>query len=147
MNIPENAIILGAREMCDLPDLSLTGVATRVDTGAQTSSLHVTQIHTKTVHGELHVTFVLPKLDYDLAQDAECEFPVSDVRYVKSSNGQSEKRYVIETLFQVGQWQWPIELTLSNRDAMTHPLLLGRQGMPKNVLVYPSQQYLIESSA
>lgn len=145
MNVPNNAIILGAREVCDLPELGVMGITTRVDTGAQTSSLHAINIHAMTVNGKLRVSFVLPKIDYDgLEYDMECDLPVLDVRRVKSSNGQAEKRYVIESLFQVGSRSWRIELTLSNRSAMTHALLLGRQGMPKDVLVYPSQQYLVE---
>lgn len=145
MNVPKNAIILGAREVCDLPELDVTGITTRVDTGAQTSSLHATHIHATTVNGKLRVSFVLPACDYDsLERDVTCDLPVKDVRRVKSSNGQSEKRYVIESLFQVGSRSWRIELTLSDRSAMNHALLLGRQGMPEDVLVYPSQQYLVE---
>ncbi|HEY1244764.1 MAG TPA: RimK/LysX family protein, partial [Hyphomicrobiaceae bacterium] len=65
-----------------------------------------------------------------------------DRREVKSSNGEIEERYVIETPIRIGERQWRIEVTLANRDMMTYRMLLGRQAIPRDGLVKPSASFL-----
>jgi hypothetical protein len=48
-------ILVGARETIDLPELGLFRIATRIDTGAQTSSLHVDHISENKETGMLHI--------------------------------------------------------------------------------------------
>ena len=63
-------------------------------------------------------------------------------REVKSSNGEREQRYVIETPIRVGDREWRIEVTLANRDMMSYAMLLGRQGIPRDGLVDPNASFL-----
>ena len=50
-------LILGALEICDLPDLQISDLHIRVDTGAKTSSLHVDNIEAETREGIEWVSF------------------------------------------------------------------------------------------
>lgn len=144
LTIDNSAIILGATELCTLRELGLSEINTRIDTGAQTSALHAIDIRSSKRSGVPWVSFTLPATDYDgLNEDIQCEHAVHDIRRIKSSNGQSEKRYVISVELTIGEHTWPIELTLSNRSAMTHPMLLGRQAMQGNVFVHPRKTYLL----
>jgi hypothetical protein len=43
----------------------------------------------------------------------------------------------------MGDQEWPIDITLTNREKMTYMMLLGRQGMADKVLVDPSQSHLL----
>jgi ribosomal protein S6--L-glutamate ligase len=63
---------------------------------------------------------------------------VIDHRTVKSSNGKSEKRYVISSQLELGRESWEIELTLANRDSMGFRLLLGREAMRDRILIDPT---------
>jgi hypothetical protein len=62
-----------------------------------------------------------------------------DERHVTASSGHTETRPVIRTEMRLGvragSPAWPIELTLADRRAMQHPLLLGRQALAIRVLV------------
>jgi ribosomal protein S6--L-glutamate ligase len=66
-----------------------------------------------------------------------------DKRIVKSSSGFREERYVIQTNLEIGNSNWVIEMTLTNRDSMGFRMLLGREAMSGRVMVDPEQQYLL----
>ena len=52
-------------------------------------------------------------------------------------------RYVIETTLIVGEANWPIEMTLTNRDNMRFRMLLGRRAMEGRILVDSGAYYLM----
>ena len=70
-----------------------------------------------------------------------CTAPVVDRRDVTSSNGEREKRYVISTPIRIGDREWQIEVTLTNRDAMSYRMLLGRQAIGGGILVDPASSF------
>ncbi|MGH1372795.1 MAG: ATP-dependent zinc protease family protein [Cellvibrionaceae bacterium] len=138
-------MIVGNIEVCSLPALGINDIGVRIDTGAKTSSLHVDNIAKIKKDGK-------PWLRFDIHPDIHnvdklfcCEAPLIDVRKVKSSNGVSEERYVIQTDFEMGDQQWMIEITLTDRSEMSYLMLLGRQGMSDKLLVDPSRTFLLNS--
>ena len=54
---------------------------------------------------------------------------------VKSSTGHAQKRPVIMTTVEVLGEEWPIEVTLANRDDMGFRMLLGRGAVRGRLLV------------
>jgi hypothetical protein len=77
----------------------------------------------------------------------QCQSLIHDVRTVKSSNGESQERYVIKTLLKLGRLSWPIEITLTDRSDMSNLMLLGREGMGDKILVDPAQSFLISDES
>ncbi len=75
-----------------------------------------------------------------------CRAPLVDKRVIRSSNGQVEERIVIKTPLRLGDQTWPIELTLTNRDAMGYRLLIGRNALADRFLIRPDASYLLEKS-
>jgi hypothetical protein len=61
---------------------------------------------------------------------------------VTSSSGHRSRRPVIRTRIQLLGQEWPIEVTLTNRDAMGFRMLLGRQAISRRFLVDVSKSYL-----
>lgn len=142
----ENKMLIGSIETCDLPDLGIFDLQIRVDTGAKTSSLHVDNIRRFKENGRPCVRFDIHPDIYNVQSTIEATAPLKDIRQIKSSNGESQERYVIKTTLALGDRSWPIELTLTNRSDMTYLMLFGRQGMGDKVLVDPSETFLVPSS-
>ncbi|WAJ68975.1 ATP-dependent zinc protease family protein [Catenovulum adriaticum] len=140
----KNKIIVGALEVCHLPKLGIKNLSVRVDTGAQTSSIHVDNLKKVTKKGKPWVEFDIHPNLYDVNEVTRCESSIKDIRWVKSSNGTRQQRFVIETDFQIGEQSWPILITLTDRSDMTYMMLLGREGMKDKILVDPAQTFLCE---
>ncbi|CAM2983312.1 RimK/LysX family protein [Vibrio mytili] len=140
-----NKIIIGNAEAICLPELGITHLEARIDTGAKTSSLHVDNIECFKKDGRFYVEFDLHPDIYHLEQVVRCTAPLKANRKVKSSNGTFEHRCVITTMMRMKDQQWPIDITLTNRENMTYMMLLGRQAMSDKVLVDPSQSHLLAS--
>lgn len=136
-------ITVGCLETCNLPELGIEDLQVRIDTGAKTSSLHVDNLKKIKKNGKPWVKFDLHPDIYHVEQVIKCEAALTDLRSIKSSNGDSEKRYVISSLFQLGSNSWPIEITLTDRSDMSYLMLLGREGMGDRILVDPSTTFLL----
>lgn len=140
-----NKPIIGSIENADLPELGIFDLQIRVDTGAKTSSLHVDNIIRYKKAGKPWVKFDLHPNIHSVEDVVQCKAPLQDVRRIKSSNGTSEERYVIKTLFTLGKQSWPIEITLTDRSDMSYLMLFGREGMSDKVLVDPSSTFLLDA--
>jgi ribosomal protein S6--L-glutamate ligase len=135
--ILENKLVVGWHEWCALPKLNLPAIKAKIDTGAKTSALHAFDIDHYCKNHKDYVRFYIHPVQANDDIMIRCKARVVDVRYVMSSNGHKEKRYVISTPLELGGECWDIEVTLSNRDPLTFRMLLGREAMGKHVIVDP----------
>ncbi len=145
MSIETQKLIVGSLETCDLPELGIFGLEIRVDTGAKTSSLHVDNLSKFQKDGRPWLKFDIHPDAYQTKKVITCETILHDLRRVKSSNGESEQRYVIQTTLNLGSDQWPIQITLTDRSDMSYLMLLGREGMGDRLLVDPSTTFLLSN--
>ena len=134
--------IIGWREWLALPDLSIPAIKAKIDTGARTSALHTFGLEPFELDGTLKVKFGVHPLQRRKDIEVFCLADVVDQRRVTSSDGQSEKRYIIRTAVALGELIWPIELSLTNRRSMRFRMLLGRAAISGLVLVNPAKSYL-----
>ncbi len=136
--------MIGWREWADLPDFEVERVNAKIDTGAKSSAIHAFRIREVVLDGVDHVEFYLHPVQRRKKPEVLCRAPVVDRRVIRSSNGQEEERYVIETQLRLGERVWKIELTLTNRDAMGFRLLLGRDALKRKFYIDPGASYLLE---
>jgi len=139
---PSLTLRVGWQEWCALPKLHLPAVKAKIDTGAKTSTLHAWDIHTSYRQGELYVHFSVHPLQRNVRLMRLCTAKVIDQRIIISSSGQKELRYIITTPLLLGlreQIAWEIEVSLTNRAAMSFRMLLGRDALGHRVLVYPGK--------
>ncbi len=133
--------IMGWEEWLSLPDLGVPAIKAKVDTGARTSALHAHDIEPfGPIDAPLVRFTVAPRArrsDIEIA----CSAKIVDRRDVMSSNGESERRYVILTRVAMGEREWPIEMTLTNRSSMSYRMLLGRQAIMSDMFVDPASSF------
>lgn len=135
-------VIIGRLEKITLPQLHIHNLPVKVDTGAKTSSLHVDNICEYSRDATPHVSFDLHPDTHQVKQSQHCHAPIKAIRKIKSSNGEIEVRYVIQTQIQLGAYSWEIEVTLADRSDMNYLMLLGREAMGKRFLVDPSKIFI-----
>ncbi len=131
--------VIGRREMVELPEMHLT-LCAKADTGARTSALHAEDIESFEEDGHLWVSFTTRSGGPDTPPHV-FRMHLHDRRKVRSSNGQEEWRYVIRTQLHLGELAFPVELTLTDRRNMRHPMLLGRRAL-RRLLVAPGAAFL-----
>jgi ribosomal protein S6--L-glutamate ligase len=139
---PSKPFILGWEEWVTLPELGLGAIKAKVDTGARTSALHAFYVEPFGPARARKVRFGVHPLPRRSDVVVECTASLIGRREVRSSNGEIEQRYVIETPIRIGERQWRIEVTLANRNMMIYRMLLGRQAIPRDGLVAPSASFL-----
>ena len=75
-----------------------------------------------------------------------CDLPLHGVKRVKSSTGTVEDRWVVETEIELGQTRWRALVTLTDRNEMGLPMLLGRATLRGRFVVHPGRSFLLTRS-
>lgn len=133
--------VIGWREWVQLPALLDLPIKAKIDSGARTSSIHAFGTRRFSERGAPWVEFMLHPIQRHALPEIACRAPVTDERWVRSSNGDAEKRLVIETMARLGATDWPIELTLASRDVMGFRMLLGREAIRRRFLIDPGRSF------
>lgn len=144
---PKEPLKIGWREWVGLPELRVSAIKAKVDTGARTSALHAYYIAPFRRSGALWVRFELHPMQRSEAMKVTCEARAIDERTVRNSGGGVERRYIIRTMLKLGEEIWPIELALTNRDQMGFRMLLGRTALEGRALIEPGRSYLLGARA
>jgi len=134
--------LIGWRETVALPELGISEIRAKVDTGARTSCLYAFDIQVCEGGDRPQVQFKVHPYQGDTEHTVATTAPLLEERHVRSSNGQAELRPVIQTLIRLDGQEWPIELTLTHRKSMEFRMLLGRQAMRGRFLVDSGRSFL-----
>jgi hypothetical protein len=135
-------LLLGWREWISLPELGLNLVKAKVDTGARTSTLHAFYVDSFNRRGERYVRFGVHPLQKRTDVVIHGEALVVDQRRVTDSGGHCEDRFVIRTRVVLPGHDWPIEVTLTNRETMLFRMLLGRTALAGRARIDPARSFL-----
>ena len=128
-------ITIGRIDKADFPELFLEDIDVKIDSGAYTSSIHCENIEEIIKNDVPFIKFKLLDPEHPLYNNKEFSTKNYKSKTVKSSNGISEKRFLVETEIKIFNEIFPIHLTLSERKDMKFPILLGRKFLNKKFVI------------
>ena len=132
-------LVIGRREWIALPDLGVSPLNAKTDSGARSSSIHAENVELSA--DEKTVRFTTTN---HYAETITCETPVARLARVKSSSGVARKRIFIQTTAVLaGGFTWSILVSLANRSEMRCPMLLGRRALSGYFLIDPQGAHLL----
>lgn len=112
----------------------------RIDTGAQTCSIHAEKISEKNIDGEKHVEFTT--LDEEGKPHRYLK-KVVEMSRVKGTSGIVESRYVVKMTLMFGKRELDVNVNLNNRKNLRHRFLVGRNLLLGDYIVDVSQSRLL----
>ena len=130
-----NPNIIGRVDKADFPKINLKRIRVKIDTGAYTSAIHCCKI--KEGDNTLSVVFLDP--DDPKYTGKTYVFKKYFKKSVKSSNGESEDRFVISTKIRFHRRLYSAEFSLTFRGDMRYPVLIGRKFLAENHFVVNPQ--------
>jgi hypothetical protein len=113
----------------------------RIDTGAETTSIHAENITLVEKDGKRYVRFSLK--DPGSGKDVEVEERLRRKVLIKQSEDEQERRYVVKLWITLGNLRSRIDVTLTDRDFLDYPLLVGRNFLIDAAIVDVSRQHLL----
>ena len=125
-----------------MPDLGVSEIKAKVDTGADNSSLHAFNIERFTDDGVDMVRYEIHPRQRKSKPVVHCVSEVVKERKVKNPGGRSELRPVIRTRIIVAGVELDALINLTTRDEMTFRMLLGRRTVRKKFVIDPGRSYI-----
>jgi hypothetical protein len=139
--------MIGRLELADFPVFGLEDVVVKVDTGAYTSSIHVATCEERiTSSGKVLVVVFLDESHPQFTGE-ERMFTSYRQKKVKSSTGQEQLRYFVNGSIRLGDLEYTTEFSLTRRNGMRHPILLGRKLLNRRFVVDPSRKNITRKSS
>ncbi len=123
--------ILGRYDRVDLPELGLSNIHAKIDTGAYSCSLHCSKA--EIVNKNLE--FILLDEEHPEFTGMKFSFKKFEQREIKNSFGEAELRFVIKTKIKIFKRLINAEFSLSNRGNLRFPVLLGRKILRQRFLI------------
>lgn len=133
---------IGWREWLALPSVGILAIKAKIDTGARSSALHAFDIEMFQRETKPMVRFRVHPWQRSDEGMIVAEAPLAGQRFVRNSGGVQTLRPVIITEVELAGRRWPIEVTLTARDAMGFRMLLGREAIRRRFWVDPGRSYL-----
>ncbi|OEK02379.1 ATP-dependent zinc protease [Roseivirga sp. 4D4] len=138
----EHLTIIGRQDIVDLPELNLVNVEAKVDTGAYTSSINCSRVSVKVIDGVKTLTFFISGSRIHEKKARKFTTTTFDQKKIRSSNGITESRYIINTYIILFGKKKKLELSLADRSKMKFPILLGRKFLTDRFIVDVSEKNL-----
>jgi hypothetical protein len=125
-----------------LPDLGVVETKAKVDTGADSSSLHAFNVQRFEKDGVEFVRFEVHPKQRSRKPSIQCEAPLVMEKKDKNPGGRSELRPVIRTKLVVAGVELEALVNLTSRDEMGFRMLLGRRTVSRKFVIDPGRSYL-----
>tara|TARA_B110000967_G_C18765570_1_gene500220 strand:- start:7 stop:591 length:585 start_codon:yes stop_codon:yes gene_type:complete len=132
--------IVGAVEWAKVEPSNLV-LESRIDTGADTTSIHAEDIQLIEKDGRRYVQFVL--LDPSDGARHPQELRLRRRVIIKQNNGPDDRRYVVRMWLTLGTSRARVDVNLSDRTDFEYPLLIGRNFLTDSLIVDVSRHHSV----
>ena len=132
-------IVIGRKDKVDLPEIGIFDVEVKIDSGAYSCSIHCCSIEIDHDVEEpvLKVIFLDP--EHIRYTGRVHEFTDFRQKNVKSSTGEAQLRYFIRLHIKLFDQVLLADFSLTTRNNMRSPILLGRKVLNGKFIIDPSK--------
>ncbi|PCJ90569.1 MAG: hypothetical protein COA46_10405 [Porticoccaceae bacterium] len=130
----------------EVVEINPTGIRydARIDTGAESSSIHAKNIQLVEKDGKKYILFSL--INPETNTLVELERKLQRKVLIKQKHGESERRYVVKLWLTLGDIKERVDVTLSDRSDFTYRLLVGRNLLTDTAIVDVSRRYTLNQN-
>lgn len=138
-----NLTIVGAIEWATVEPGDIRMEA-RIDTGAEFTSINAEDIQLVEKDGKrwVHFSLINPATGEKVPVQKRLRKKVT----IKQSDSGRQTRYVVQLSISLGKIRTLVDVTLSNRNHMAYPLLIGRNMLVDTMIVDVSGRHTVKSS-
>lgn len=122
--------IVGFVEPISIPELGVSEVLAKVDTGAYSGAVHCEQIETFERDGDEWLRFQAISTENQVIETTDFQ-----TTYVRSASGHRSVRYVVPVTIRIKDKSYSAKIGLSLRNKMKFPILVGRRFLRENNLL------------
>lgn len=135
-------LVIGRKDKADFPALGLHALDVKIDSGAYSCSIHCEYIEEVEIDGvkKLEVTFLdqaHPKFT-----GKKHYFDTYKQKKVKSSTGDQQERFFVSLQLVLFDEVFQTEFSLTRRNGLRNPVLLGRKLLNNHFLIDTSKSNL-----
>jgi len=134
--------IIGSTDCVDIIDANIENVPCKIDTGASISAIHVSRIRIIEKNGTEFIAFHLLDKKHPSYSAKEIRTSEFKEKRIKNSFGEAEDRYQVKLRVKVFGKIYNTSFTLTDRNKMTYPLLLGKTFLKGKFIVDVSEHNL-----
>ena len=127
--------LIGRRDFANLPEFGLNNVEVKVDSGAYTSSIHVSYCKEIPDGDSTQLEVVFLDEQHPAFSGNKMHFNDFRIKKVKSSTGQEQVRYFVKGRIELLGRKFTTEFSLTERKGMRYPILLGRKVLNKRFII------------
>ncbi len=132
--------VIGRKDMIDLPDLGLSDIEAKIDTGAYGCALHCHKMEVIQKDGEDVLSFEVLDPHHPEFEGTTFYSKKFNEKIVKNSGGQSENRFTIQSQLVIFNESYDVEFSLTDRKNMKYPVLIGRKFLAGKFIVDVKQK-------
>ncbi len=135
----KNKAVIGRIENIEVDNTGFL-LKARIDTGAKTCSMHAEKVVEKEVDGKTYIQYFSENTE---GQKQSFYKEVIRKQKVKSSNGETNNRYVVKMAIKLGGKIHEVNVNLNDREDLRYNFLVGRNLLMGEYIVDVSQTRLL----
>lgn len=124
--------IIGRKDKADLPDIEIENIDVKIDSGAYSCSIHCEEINLIEKEGKQVLEVCFLDQEHPLYTGKKYYFEAFKQKKVRSSTGNQQERFFIKLNIVLFGETFLVDFSLTRRNGLRMPILLGRKLLNKN---------------